>query len=180
MIRQRKMSRRGFAHAVAERQTHAADVAQAGQRRQAQWIPVEVPVEDGHVHCPKLGKGWQFIMRMEEEGRGIVSADETEFVAHLTAEAQARSHYYAPMSDKKSGPHMVRRKKSNPVEQLAVCLTPWSSELLRELAAAGQGEAVHRFLNQAASRLVTIISYLFPQISIDTLKLPAQQLIQVR
>ena len=154
MIRQRKMSRRGFAHAVAESATHAEDVEQAGRRRQVTWIPVEIPTEDGHVHCPKLGKGWQFILRQEEAGRAVVPADETEFVAHLTTEAQARSHYYAPMADKKSGVRLVRRKKANAVEQLAVCLPPWSSELLREMAAAGQAEGVRSFLNRAAYRLV--------------------------
>lgn len=111
------------------------------------------PSEDGHVHCAALGKGWQFILRQDEDGRGVVPADEAEFVEHLTAEAKARGHYYAPMSDKKSGPRMVRRKKGNPVEQLAVCLPPWSSALLRELAAAGQVEGVRKFLNQTASKL---------------------------
>lgn len=154
MIRQRKLSRRGFAHAVADSATHAEDVEQAGRRRQVQWIPIEIPTEDGHVHCPKLGRGWQFILRQEDEGRGIVPADEEEFVAHLTAEADARSHYYAPMADKKTGTRLVRRKKDNPVEQLAVCLPPWSSALLREMAADGQADGVRSFLNRAAYRLV--------------------------
>jgi hypothetical protein len=153
MIRQRKLSTRGFAHAVAESVTHAEDVEQAGRRRQVTWIPVEIPTEDGHIHCAALGKGWQFILRQEEDGRALLLADEAEFVKHLTVEAKARGHYFAPMADKKSGVRMVRRKKSNPIEQLAVCLPPWSSELLRELAAAGQAEGVRRYLNQTASRL---------------------------
>lgn len=154
MIRQRKLSRRGFAHAVADSATHAEDVKLAAQRRQVTWIPVEVPTEDGHIHCAALGKGWQFILRQDEVGRGVVPADEAEFVEHLTTEAKARSHYYAPMADKKSGVRLVRRKKANAVEQIAVCLPPWSSDLLREMAAAGQVDGVRTYLNQTASRLV--------------------------
>ena len=147
------MSRRSFAHAVAQSKIHAEDVAQAKARRSILWVPVELPAEAKRVEFGALGKGWQFVVTRENGQQKITAAAEVEFIAHLQTEANARDHYYAPMADKKSGNRLVRRKKPNPVEQLAICLPPWSSALLFELAEKGKADAVKEFLNRSAVRV---------------------------